>query len=99
MEMQMQEPGGGIEIPKIAAPKTEEKGKGMKQLFITLLILTIGLFIILMVGDWLFGTLPLPTGTMDLQGMLRSTGMTIVYALAGITGLVFIGWLFARRTK
>jgi len=99
MENQSQAPVGNIEVPKIEIPKKTEKGSGLKQLFITLLILTLGLLAIVYVGDQLSATLPTAPGIDSLQTLLRSTGLTIVYALAAITGLVFIAWLVARRGK
>jgi hypothetical protein len=99
--------GGQVEIPKIKpepeqAPR-EEKGKGLKQLFVTLLFLTIGLLAIVFVGDYIVsnylpqigaGALPETEG---FQQTLRDTGMLIVEALGGVTALVFLAWLFARR--
>lgn len=99
MTEQKQEPAGNIEIPKIETPKKERKGKGMEQLFVTLLVLTVGLLSIVFVGDWLLSTMPSVTGIAELQEMLRSTGMMIVYTLGGLTALVFVGWLIARRAK
>ncbi|MFH0830351.1 MAG: hypothetical protein V1887_04300 [Candidatus Aenigmatarchaeota archaeon] len=103
MDTQTEQPqptGGNIKIPEITKPKPETKGKGLQQLFISLLVLTIGLFVIVYIGDWLAKGLPIPaTTTGSLQEMLRSTGMTVVYALGGITALVFVAWLFVRRSK
>jgi hypothetical protein len=99
--------GGQVEIPKIRpepekAPR-EEKGKGLKQLFVTLLFLTLGLLAIVFVGDYIVSNY-LPqlgagaTGEIEtFQQMLRDTGILIVEALGGLTALVFLAWLVARR--
>jgi len=99
--------GGQIEVPQIRpepekAPR-EEKGKGLKQLFVTLLFLTLGLLVIVLVGDYIVSNyLPQigvsgPGEAGNIQQQLHDTGMLIVEALGGLTALVFLAWLVARR--
>lgn len=77
-------------------PVGEEKGKPVKMLFYTVLILTIGLYAIVHIMERFMEGMSVPEA-MPFVEILKNTGMIIVYGMAGLTILLGIGYLIARR--
>jgi len=88
-------------VPKPGQKYVEKKegggSKSLKQLFMTLLFLTIGLALIIFVGDYLLGaTLGGLADTTGISKALRGAGWMIVYGMGGLTALIGLAWLATR---
>lgn len=87
--------------PAVPAAKPVKEGSGskaLKQLFLTLLFLTLGLALIVLVGDYIAGRVL--AGLMDTTGFsqaLKTSGWMIVYGMGGLTILIGLAWLASRR--
>ena len=84
--------------------KQEEKKEGggskaLKQLFMTLLFLTVGLALIIFVSDYLVSkTLAGLSDTTGFSQFLKTTGWMIVYGMGGLTVLIGLAWIATLRS-
>jgi hypothetical protein len=91
-----------VPMPGKEIKQTEKKQGGgsnaLKQLFVTLLSLTLGLALIIYVGDYMITRVLGEIGSnMGISESLKSTGWTIVYGMGGLTLLIGLGWLLTTR--
>ena len=88
-------------LPGQTAKKEEKEGggsKALKSLFLTLLFLTIGLALIVFVGDYLMSkTLAGLADTTGFSEFLKTTGWMIVYGMGGLTVLIGLAWIATLR--
>ena len=87
--------------PAETKPAKKENGsKALKQLFVMLLFLTIGLALLIFVGDWLLQNVL--GGLADTTGIgeaLKTSGWLIVYGAGGLTALLGLILLFSRQKR
>jgi len=85
---------------KAAAKKGgwSEGSKSLQQLFMTLLFLTLGLALIIFVGDIMIGrVLGSLTGNVMNVDSLKSIAWIIVYGMGGLTAVIGVAWLFTKK--
>jgi len=82
-------------------PEKKEGGgsKALKQLFLTLLFLTLGLALIIFVGEYLIGKVLAGIGdTTGISAALKGTGWMLVYGMGALTLLIGLLWLLTKRS-
>ncbi len=79
--------------------KESHGGDGLRQVFVTLIFLTAGLGALIVIGDYFIAKQAQGVpGAQAIVDVLKTTGNTILYGLAGLTIFVGLAW-FALRKK
>jgi hypothetical protein len=78
----------------------------MKSLFITMLFLTLGLGLIVMIGDFFINMIEVPTGApgfaqdiINLITRVRGSGTLILLGMGALTAVLGIAWLSSRKAS
>lgn len=88
------------ETAKQAEKKEGGGSKALRSLFLTLLFLTLGLALLIYVGDYLIGkTLAGIADTTGISDALKTSGWIIVYGMGGLTALIGLGWVATMRSS
>ena len=81
-------------------PGKTSGGKDLRNLFITLLALTIGLALILFIGQSFIDTASSPGSPAEpLANIMKAYGALIIGGMGAFTALIGLAWLVARRSR
>lgn len=91
------------EVQTQTQEKKREQSSGarnLRSLFITLLALTVGLGLIVMIGQSFVDAMDFPGSIVGpFASAIRAGGMLIVGGIGAFTALIGLAWLVARRSR